>query len=227
MKAAGEAAMPATAMLLAAGRGERMGPLTERRPKPLLSVGGETLIERHLRRLADAGVEQVVINLSYRGDDVRAAVGGTSAWGQTIVYSDEGEPPLETAGGIIQALPLLGSAPFILVSADIVTDFDFRALAGLRAGCLVLVPNPAHHPGGDFGLAPGGALTHRSPHLTYGGIALLDSTLFEGLPVGVRPLRPVFDAAIDQGLLRGIRFGGLWKDVGTPRRLAEARAALG
>ena len=124
--------------------------------------------------------------------------------GQTIVYSDEGELRLETAGGIIQALPLLGSAPFVLVSADIVTDFDFRALAGLRAGCLVLVPNPAHHPGGDFGLAPGGELTHRPPRLTYSGIALLDSTLFEGLPRGVRPLRPVFDAAIDQGLLRGI-----------------------
>ena len=214
--------MPGTAMLLAAGRGERMGPLTASRPKPLLSVGEETLIERHLRRLAHAGVNQVVINLSYRGDDVRALVGETSAWGQTIVYSDEGEPPLETAGGIIQALPLLGSAPFILASADIVTDFDFRALAGLRTGCLVLVPNPAHHPDGDFGLAPG-----RPPRLTYSGIALLDSTLFEGLPRGVRPLRPVFDAAIDQGLLRGIRFEGLWQDVGTPRRLAEARAALG
>ena len=151
--------MPGTAMLLAAGRGERMGPLTASRPKPLLSVGEETLIERHLRRLAHAGVEQVVINLSYRGDDVRALVGETSAWGQTIVYSDEGEPPLETAGGIIQALPLLGSAPFILASADIVTDFDFRALAGARTGCLVLVPNPAHHPDGDFGLAPGGELT--------------------------------------------------------------------
>ena len=116
------------AMLLAAGRGERMGQLTVDQPKPLLSLRTETLIDRHLRRLAEAGIDEVVINLSHCGDQLRRAVGKTSEWGQTIVYSDEGVPPLETAGGIIQALPLLGSEPFLVVSADIVTEFDFGTL---------------------------------------------------------------------------------------------------
>ena len=116
------------AMLLAAGRGVRMGPLTSGLPKPLLSLGAETLIERHLRRLAAAGFGEVVINLSYRGEQIRSAIGGTTPRGQTVVYSEEGEPPLETAGGIVHAFPLLGENPFMVVSTDVVTDYDFRAL---------------------------------------------------------------------------------------------------
>lgn len=221
------AKIPMKAMLLAAGRGERMGQLTVDQPKPLLSLGTETLIGRHLRRLAEAGIDEVVINLSHCGDQLRHAVGETSEWGQTIVYSDEGVPPLETAGGIIQALPLLGSEPFLVVSADIVTEFDFRTLlAGEELGCLVLVPSPAHHTAGDFGLTASGELTLQPPLFTYSGIALLNKSVFQGLDPGVRPLRSVFEAAAEKQALRGILFNGLWKDVGTPERLAEARAAL-
>ena len=214
------------AMLLAAGRGERMRQLTDNVPKPLLSVGSETLIDRHLRRLAEAGVDEVVVNLSYCGDLIRQAVGDTSAWGQTVAYSDEGEPPLETAGGIIEALPLLGPERFLVVSTDVVTDFDFRVLMGRDSACLVLVPNPPHHTRGDFGLADSGELSAEPPFLTFGGIALLEASLFQGLSRGARPLRPVFDAAIRRRELHGIVHDGLWKDVGTPERLTDARAAL-
>ena len=215
------------AMLLAAGRGKRMGLLTTSRPKPLLSLGNETLIHRHLRNLAMAGITEVVINLSYCGDKLRHAVGKVTEWGQNISYSDEGALPLETAGGIIKALPLLGSEPFIVVSADVVTDFDFGILlASQKSGCLVLVPNPVHHPVGDFGLTASGELTHRSPFLTYSGIGLLDQTFFRGLNSGVRPLRPVFKTAVEKRALRGIFFDGFWKDVGTPERLADVRATL-
>ena len=215
------------AMLLAAGRGERMGQLTDELPKPLLSVGSETLLDRHLRRLAQAGIDEVVINLSHCGELIRRSVGETSAWGQTILYSEEGEPPLETAGGIIRALPLLGPERFLLISADVVTDFDFEILTDEPdGGCLVLVRNPAHHPNGDFGLSVSGELTSKPPLFTYSGIALLDPVLFRDLQPGVRPLRPVFDAAIQNRTLRGMLFEGLWMDVGTPERLADARAAL-
>ena len=185
-------------MLLAAGRGVRMGPLTSELPKPLLSLGAETLIERHLRRLAAAGFGEVAINLSYRGEQIRCTIGDATPWGQTVVYSEEGEPPLETAGGIVHALPLLGEGPFVVVSTDVVTDYDFRALRAVGAelergeepergtepergmelergaklertegasGYLVLVPNPPHHPHGDFGLTSEGRL--RSPEAGY------------------------------------------------------------
>ena len=215
------------AMLLAAGRGKRMGTLTESYPKPLLSLGNETLIHRHLRNLARSGITEVVINLSHCGDKIRHAVGEVTEWGQTISYSDEGPEPLETAGGIIKALPLLGSKPFIVVSADVVTDFDFQVLLSVKkSGCLVLVPNPAHHPMGDFGLTVSGELVQQPPFLTYSGISLLDSTFFQGIDPGIRPLRPVFDAAVKNRALHGIVFDGLWKDIGTPERLANVRTAL-
>ena len=216
-------------MLLAAGRGERMGRLTAECPKPLLSLGTETLIERHLRRLAAAGVRDVVVNLSYRGEQIRAAVGETTRWGQTVQYSDEGEPPLETAGGIVRALPLLGAEDFLVVSADVVTSFDFSALTSPEAaarGCLVLVPNPPHHARGDFGLSPSGRLGAEPPRFTYSGIGVLRPSLFHGLGPGVRPLRAVLRPAVQRGALRGVLFRGLWRDVGTPERLADVRAAL-
>lgn len=224
------------AMILAAGRGERMGPLTRDRPKPLLELNGQSLIERHLSGLAAAGVRNVVVNLSYRGAQIRGRLGDGSRWGLAIDYSDEGEPPLETAGGIVAALPLLGNDPFLLVNADVVTDFDFERLFGAGAGrqgaargsgCLVLVRNPAHNPDGDFGLDADSRLTSAAPRFTYAGIARLDPALFGGLAPGARPLKPVLDAAIADKSLDGMLHEGLWFDVGTPARLSAAAAALG
>jgi N-acetyl-alpha-D-muramate 1-phosphate uridylyltransferase len=215
------------AMILAAGRGERMGVLTAERPKPLLEVGGRTLIERHLDALARAGVSVVVINLAFGGDLIRRALGDGTRWSLRILYSDEGQAALETGGGIIQALPLLGRAPFLLVSADVVTDFDFAGLtAAHRMGTLIMVANPTHHANGDFGLAADGSLSLAPPLLTYSGIALLDPALFAGWAPGRRRLRPILEAAIAQQVLGGARFHGRWIDVGTPERLEAARSQM-
>lgn len=215
------------AMILAAGRGERMGALTAARPKPLLSVGDESLIERQLRLLRAAGVTRAVINLSYRGEQIRAALGDGDRYGVALDYSLEPEPPLETAGGIVAALPLLGAAPFMLVNADVVADFDpARLVLDGALGCLVLVPNPDHNAAGDYGLAADGRLVAAAPRFTYAGISLLAPELFAGLAPGRRPLSAVFDAAIARGELRGVVHEGLWLDVGTPERLAAATAVL-
>jgi N-acetyl-alpha-D-muramate 1-phosphate uridylyltransferase len=213
------------AMILAAGRGERMGALTARRPKPLLKIAGESLIERHVRRLARCGIEQVVVNLSYRGEQIRERLGAGERLGLSIAYSEEGEPPLETAGGIVRALPFLGTSPFLLVNADVFTDFDFGALLAARRPSLVLVPNPPHHPRGDFGLDEAGFVRAEPPLYTYAGIALLDPSLFAGLSDGRRALKPVLDLSIARRELGGLLHRGLWIDVGTPERLAAARAA--
>lgn len=211
-------------MLLAAGRGERMGALTAEVPKPLLTVGDQTLIERHVARLAASGVADIVVNLSYRGAQIRAALGDGGRYGARIVYSEEGEPPLETAGGIVHALELLGSAPFLLVNADVLTDFDPATLRDAPESTLVLVPNPPHNARGDFGLDAAGYVSQQGPLLTYGGIAKLDPELFAGFAPGRRPLKPVLDAAIERRRLKGLRYEGRWLDVGTPERLAAARA---
>jgi MurNAc alpha-1-phosphate uridylyltransferase len=211
-------------MLLAAGRGERMGALTQSQPKPLLDVGGERLIERQLRLLATAGIDEIVINLSYHGAAIRELLGERTRWRQRVTYSEEGEPPLETGGGVIAALPLLGSEPFLLVNSDVYTDFDFGTLIRRRTvGTLVLVPNPAHHPRGDFGLGDAGLVTRELPLATYSGISVLSPSLFAGFAPGRQALRPVLDAAIDRGELEGILFEGYWMDVGTPERLAAVR----
>jgi len=212
------------AMILAAGRGERLGELTADTPKPLLTVGGESLIERHLCRLSEAGFSEVVINLSYLGERIRAALGESSPWGQTLIYSEEGAPALETGGGIINALPLLEPGPFLVVNADIFTEFDFASLrAGHAAGHLVLVPNPPEHEHGDFGLASSGVVNTTSPRLTYSGIAVFTPQIFHGFESGHRPLRPILDAAIEREILEGSCYTGMWNDVGTPERLAEIR----
>jgi MurNAc alpha-1-phosphate uridylyltransferase len=212
-------------MILAAGRGERMGALTAAQPKPLLTIGERTLIEHHVVRLAASGVDEIVVNLSYRGNQIRARLGDGSRYGVPISYSEEGEPPLETAGGIVRALPLLGHEPFLLVNSDVYTAFDFRVLvAGPRVPTLVLVPNPAHHPRGDFGLDADGFVSAEPPLLTYAGVAVLDPAQLAGLEPGRRPLKPVLDAAIARRALKGLEFSGTWLDVGTPERLAEARA---
>ena len=211
------------AMVLAAGRGERMGALTANRPKPLLEIGGVSLIERHVQTLARCGIDEIVVNLSYRGAQIRDRLGAGERFGLAIRYSDEGEPPLETAGGIVHALPLLGASPFLLVNADVLTDFDFATLASGAHSALVLVPNPAHNARGDFGCDDRGLVSAAPPLFTYGGIALLDPRLFAGLAPGWRPLKPVLDAAIARGELRAVQHRGLWVDVGTPERLEEAR----
>jgi MurNAc alpha-1-phosphate uridylyltransferase len=212
-------------MLLAAGRGERMGVLTATQPKPLLDIGGRSLIEHHVVRLAASGIGALVVNLSYRGAEIRSRLGDGSRYGVSIAYSDEGEPPLETGGGIVQALPLLGEEPFLLVNSDVYTDFDFRLLAeGPREPTLVLVANPPHNVRGDFGLGSDGLLTASPPLSTYAGIAVLDPRMFAGLAPGRRPLKPLLDAAIARRELKGRRFSGVWLDVGTPERLEQARA---
>jgi MurNAc alpha-1-phosphate uridylyltransferase len=211
-------------MILAAGRGVRMGPLTAVQPKPLLTIGGMALIEHHVARLAAFGVHEIVINLSYRGAEIRDYLGDGRRFGSAIAYSEEGEPPLETAGGIVHALPLLGAAPFLLVNSDVFTDFDYRTLAVGQSPTIVLVQNPEHNARGDFGLDSAGRVRAEPRSYTYAGIAVLDPTLFAALEPGRRPLKPVLDAAIARGELRGVRFEGLWIDVGTPERLEAARA---
>jgi MurNAc alpha-1-phosphate uridylyltransferase len=215
------------AMILAAGRGERMGALTAHEPKPLLAVGNSTLIERHLAKLAAAGFRDVVINLSYLGARIRERLGDGARFGLAIAYSEEGEPPLETAGGIVRALPLLGAERFLLVNSDVYTDLDLRAFAsGALASTLLLVPNPAHNARGDFGLDERGQTTADEPKLTYGGVAVLETQLFADLTPGRRPLKPVLDGAIARGALRGQFYDGVWIDVGTPERLEEARRSV-
>ena len=221
------------AMVLAAGLGTRMGKLTEATPKPLLDVAGETLLGRQLRNLAAAGITDVVVNVARHGGLIREAVGDGRRHGVRVEYSDEGPEPLETAGGIVKALPRLGTEAFVLANADVLTDFDYRKLALDGAdGQIVLVPNPAHHERGDFALGADGFVGTlggdgfagaQGESLTYAGIALLHPRLFADLSPGRRPLKPILDAAIARGALRGLRHDGLWIDVGTPKRLAEAR----
>jgi len=215
------------AMILAAGRGTRMASLTKITPKPLLELGNESLLERQLRTLGAAGIRHVVINLSYRGDQIRAAIGDGSRFALSVSYSEEPPEPLETAGGIIQALPLLGSEPFLVINADVVSNVDFADLDVRNGlGTLVLVANPEHNPGGDYGIDRQGVLTKDEPKWTFAGISLLSPALFAELTPGRRPLSEVFDAAIAARRLNGVIHSGVWIDVGTPERLAAARTAL-
>jgi MurNAc alpha-1-phosphate uridylyltransferase len=216
------------AMILAAGRGERMRPLTERLPKPMLEVGGHRLIEYHLAALYALGVRDVVINLSWQGERIRESLGDGSTRKLSIRYSDEGPEPLGTAGGIVAALPLLGDEPFLVVNGDVWTDFPLGALKP-RADSLahlVLVENPEHHPGGDYGLDGGGRATAGPGKLTFSGISLLHPALFAGCTTGFLALKPLFDRALGEGRLTGQRHGGAWRDVGTPARLAALDAEL-
>jgi MurNAc alpha-1-phosphate uridylyltransferase len=202
-----------------------MGALTALAPKPLLSIGGLPLIEHHVAALAACGIDEIVINLSYRGTQIREHLGDGERFGLAIRYSEEGEPPLETAGGIVQALPLLGSEPFLLVNSDIFTDFDYGSLIeGPHEPALVLVPNPDHNPRGDFGVDAAGRVSAEAPLYTYAGLAVFTPRMFAGLVQGRRPLKPLLDAAIARREFRAIRFSGMWLDVGTPERLEAARA---
>jgi MurNAc alpha-1-phosphate uridylyltransferase len=217
------------AMLLAAGRGERMRPLTDHTPKPLLPAGGKPLIAWHLEALARAGVREVIINLSWLGPQIRAALGDGREFGLQIQYSEEGSPPLETGGGIFQALPLLGPAPFLVVNADTFTDIDVSTLelSAAADARLVLVPNPPQHPRGDFGLA-GEAIVDRDPRpFTYSGIGIFSARLFAGCAAGPFPLLPLLKRASAAGRLHGQLHAGQWLDIGTPERLAGLNQLLG
>ena len=215
-------------MLLAAGRGERMRPLTDQCPKPLLPVAGKPLIVHHLERLAAAGFTDVVINLSWLGEQIAAALGDGSRYGVGISYSREPWPALETGGGIFNALPLLGTEPFLLVNGDVYCDVDFGSLqlAPQDLGQLVLVPNPAHHPQGDFCLQAGRIVEQGGERLTYAGIAVLRAELFAGAQAGRFPLLPWLNQARGAGRLGGQRHSGRWLDIGTPERLAQLDAEL-
>ena len=218
------------AMILAAGRGERLRPLTERTPKPLLEVDGETLLGRHLARLARAGFERAVINVSHLAEQIVARFGDGAQAGIGIAWSREAEP-LETAGGIAQARALIGAAPFLLVNADIWCDFDFSRLRdfplGPRLAHLVLVPNPRWHPAGDFTLERGLVGNAASPRYTYAGIAVLSPRLVDGLAAGRKAqLAPLWRAAAERGEVSGELHPGWWSDVGTPERLADLKARL-
>jgi MurNAc alpha-1-phosphate uridylyltransferase len=216
------------AMLLAAGRGERMRPLTDHTPKPLLTAGGKPLIAWHLEALARAGIQDVVINLSWLGEQIRAAVRDGSQFGLRVQYSEEGSPPLETGGGIFQALPLLGAEPFLVVNGDTFTDIDVSTLrlpAGADA-CLVLVDNPPQHPQGDFVLQADRIVEGEGPRLTYSGIGVFSATLFNGCQAGQFPLLPLLKRAIAAGRLQGRHHTGQWFDIGTPERLATLNRRL-
>lgn len=213
------------AMILAAGKGERMRPLTLHTPKPLLRVGGTPLIEFHVRALAAAGVRELVINHAWLGQQIEDYLGNGARFDACIRYSAESEP-LESGGGIFQALPLLGNEPFILVNGDIWTDFDFSGLhlAEGDLAHLVLVDNPPHHGAGDFSLVDG-RLGRGEPgvgQLTYSGIAVLHPQLFAGCQAGVFKMAPLWFAAAAGGRVSGEHFQGRWVDVGTPERLAQA-----
>jgi len=211
-------------MLLAAGRGERMRPLTDHTPKPLLQAGGKALIVRQIERLRDAGIEQLVINVAWRAEMIEQALGDGTALGVEIRYSREPEGALETAGGIRHALPLLGNEPFIVVNSDIHCDFPITRLADFElAGHahLVLVDNPKHHPQGDFALSGGQVITRGEPRFTYSGIGLYRPEMFTTLAPGVRALRPVLEESIATGRVSGEHHAGAWMDIGTPERLAE------
>ena len=214
-------------MLLAAGRGERMGSLTEHCPKPMLEVAGRPLIAHHLAKLHTMGFREVVINTSYLGDQIQAFCGDGSAFGLDIAYSPEPER-LETAGGIINALPLLGSDPFWVINADVWCDYQPFPWVRLPPGALaslIIVDNPPHHPSGDFAFTPSGRLADKTGDadfaFTYSGIGVYSPVLFEAWESGVLPLRPVLEQGIRQGLVFGERFRGYWCDVGTPERLAS------
>jgi MurNAc alpha-1-phosphate uridylyltransferase len=222
-------------MILAAGFGKRMQPLTLTTPKPLLCVAQKPLIEYHIEALAKAGIVDLVINLGWLGEQIQRQLGDGSRWGVEISYSLE-PVPLETAGGIHQALGLLGSKPFIVVNGDIWTDYDYQSLvakplAAKDLAYVVLVDNPEHNPAGDFlwqqGRVANPAAECRQPGLTFAGISLLSPALFDNFDASLSPaLAPLLRAGAENGQLAGEHFTGEWQDIGTPERLAQLNTSL-
>ena len=222
-------------MILAAGRGERLRPLTDRMPKPLIEAGGRPLIAWHLQRLAAAGCREVVINVSHLGEQLVARLGDGAEWGVHIAFSREAQP-LETAGGMALARKLLGEEPFLVVNGDVYCEVDLSRLlrvdldgddAGGRLAHLVLVPNPAHHPAGDFTLDAGMVGNAPTPRYTYAGIAVIAPALFAEVAAGSKAqLAPLLRAAAERRQVSGELFEGTWLDVGTLERLAALEAYL-
>ncbi|MBC8518847.1 MAG: nucleotidyltransferase family protein [Gammaproteobacteria bacterium] len=226
------------AMILAAGRGKRMRPLTDKIPKPLLKVRGRPLIEYHIEGLVAVGVRDIVINHGWLGGQIPQHLGDGSRFGADIQYSSEPPEALETGGGLVQALPLLGGEPFIVVNGDIFTDYDFGQLTGHEMGGqvsgvlahLVLVDNPPHHGRGDFVLeddrVTGYGAVDVEPQLTYSGIAIFHPQLFDGIKCGRFPLAPILFDAVERGVVSGEHHKGRWSDVGTPERLHLVESEL-
>ena len=221
-------------MILAAGRGERMRPLSDRVPKPLLPVAGKPLIARIIEQLAGCGIADIVVNVSHLGNLIEMALGNGTAFGARIAYSREREA-LETAGGVAAALPLLGDAPFIAVNSDIYTDFNFRRLETAadtlspsgKLAHLVLVDNPPHHPDGDFSLDGGMVAVHGGARFTFSGIGSYHPALFSSVAGGAKArLSALLREPIAQRKVSGEHYGGLWIDAGTPARLAQLEQLL-
>lgn len=221
------------AMLLAAGRGQRLRPRTDFVPKALIKVRGHSLIERHLLRLSEAGCLDVVINLGWLGPMICDELGDGSRYGLSISYSDEGWPAFDTGGGIRRALPLLGSNPFLVINADIWTDYPLlslvssaKALANRDMIHMVLVSNPPDHARGDFGLSAGRIVTS-TPYFTFSGLSILRPAFFNDSPDGPFPIAPLWRQAIAEGRASGEFYGGRWCDVGTEKRLKLLESNLG
>lgn len=215
-------------MILAAGRGERLRPLTDETPKSLVEVGGRSLLERHLDHVKAAGIETVVINLGWLGDRIVERVGSGRRHGLEVIYSQEGDNILETGGGIFKALPTLGDGPFVVINADIFTDMPVPevTLADDQLGHLVMVPSPEYRAGGDFDIEEGLIRNSSDQSLTFSGVAIYRPQLFDGCEPGRFPLTPLLRAAAEDGRLSGSLYEGLWADIGTPERLEALRAAL-
>lgn len=211
------------AMILAAGRGERLRPITEECPKALVEVRGRSLLERHLDNVRAAGIDTVVINLGWLGEQIEDRVGSGRPYGLNVIYSPEGDNILETGGGIHRALPLLGSEPFLVINADVFTDMTLPPAGLLEhdAGHLVLVPTPAHKDRGDFDLDGDRVIESAKPALTFSGVAIYRPEFFGGCKAGRFPLAPMLKSAAHAGQLGGSLYEGTWEDVGTPDRLAE------
>ena len=217
------------AIILAAGEGRRMKPLTDTRPKPLIKVAKQSLLERHIEGLAGAGFTEIVVNASYFASQI-VDFCDDRQFGDARVTVVVEETPLETAGGIVNALPLLGERPFVVVNGDVYTDFPLARLQALDLqddlAHLVMAPNPEHHPAGDFVLKNGRLLAGGQPRVTYAGLSVMSPQLFEGMKPGKSALRPLLDTAIIEARLSGQLWSGLWSDVGTPARLRELENKL-
>ena len=212
---------PRAAMILAAGRGERMRPLTDEWPKPMLRVRGKPLIEHHVERLAQAGIRRIVVNLAWLGPSIKAYLGDGARYGVGITYSDEQPHALETGGGIFRALPHLRPGPFLVVNGDVFTDYPFvrAALERTRDAHLVLVPNPPQHPDGDFGIDQGAALPTAPVRYTFAGIAVYRAEFFANCAAGAFPLKPLLLRSMAAARCSAELYRGEWSDVGTTERL--------
>ncbi len=217
------------AMILAAGRGERMRPLTDELPKPLLKAGPHRLIEYHLYQLADAGFHEVVINVAWLGEKIIEQLGNGERYGLQICYSNEGDQALETAGGIFKALPLLGDQPFVVVNGDVWSDYPYAKLQGFELSGLahlVLVNNPGHNLQGDFAIKDNRVLNQGEQKFTFSGIGVYSKDFFAGLSPGKSPLAPMLREAIERGQVTGEVYQGHWLDIGTPQRLQQLEELL-